>query len=77
MTPREAFFADQDYVPLDASVGAVSSEIVTVYPTGIPVLVPGEVITAEAINYLKRMLVLGGTVDGLDETNSWIGVVKR
>lgn len=77
MTPREAFFADQDYVPLDASVGAVSSEIVTVYPPGIPVLVPGEVITAEAINYLKRMLVLGGTVDGLDETNSWIGVVKR
>jgi arginine/lysine/ornithine decarboxylase len=77
MTPREAFFADQDYIPLDSAVGAVSSEIVTVYPPGIPVLVPGEIITAEAVTYLKRMLVLGGTVDGLDETNSWIGVVKR
>jgi len=77
ITPREAFFADQDYIPLDQSIGAISSEIVTVYPPGIPVLVPGEIITSEAITYLKRMLSLGATVDGLDETNRWIGVVKR
>lgn len=77
ITPREAFFADQEYLPLDQSVGAVSSEIVTVYPPGIPVLVPGEIVTAEAVTYLKRMLTLGATVDGLDETNSWIGIVKR
>ncbi|MEO6666649.1 MAG: aminotransferase class I/II-fold pyridoxal phosphate-dependent enzyme [Nitrospiria bacterium] len=77
MTPREAFFADQEYIPLDQSVGAVSSEIVTVYPPGIPVLVPGEIVTADAVTYLKRMLTLGATVDGLDESNSWIGVVKR
>jgi arginine/lysine/ornithine decarboxylase len=77
ITPREAFFADQEYVPLDQSVGSVSSEIVTVYPPGIPVLVPGEIVTAEAVTYLKRMLTLGATVDGLDETNSWIGIVKR
>src|SRR5574341_702764 len=74
---REERFADQDYIPLDSAIGAVSSEIVTVYPPGIPVLVPGEIITAEAVTYPKRMLELGGTVDGLDETNSWIGVVKR
>jgi arginine/lysine/ornithine decarboxylase len=77
ITPREAFFADQEYIPLDRSVGSVSSEIVTVYPPGIPVLVPGEVVTTEAVTYLKRMLTLGATVDGLDETNSWIGIVKR
>jgi arginine/lysine/ornithine decarboxylase len=39
--------------------------------------VPGEIVTAEAVAYLKRMLILGATVDGLDETNSWIGVVRR
>jgi lysine decarboxylase len=77
ITPREAFFADQEYIPLDQSIGAISSEIVTVYPPGIPVLVPGEIVTGEAVTYLKRTLTLGGTVDGLDETNSWIGVVKR
>jgi arginine/lysine/ornithine decarboxylase len=77
ITPREAFFADQEYIPLDQSIGKVSSEIVTVYPPGIPVLAPGEIVTAEAVAYLKRMLILGATVDGLDETNSWIGVVRR
>ena len=77
ITPREAFFADQEYIPLDQSIDKVSSEIVTVYPPGIPVLVPGEIVTAEAVAYLKRMLILGATVDGLDETNSWIGVVRR
>ncbi|MGH7273875.1 MAG: aminotransferase class I/II-fold pyridoxal phosphate-dependent enzyme, partial [Nitrospiria bacterium] len=77
LTPREAFFADTQYVELERSVEAISSEIVTVYPPGVPVLVPGEVISKEAVEYLQKMLKLGATVDGLDETNTLIGIVKR
>ena len=77
ITPREAFFADHHYIDLDAAVDEISSEIVTVYPPGVPVLVPGERITKDAIEFLKRSLLLGGTVDGLDESNKLIGVVKR
>ena len=77
MTPREAFFADHYYLPLEDAVGMISSEIVTVYPPGIPVLVPGERIDPPAITYLKEMLKLGATVDGLDETNQFIDVVKQ
>ncbi|HSG05126.1 MAG TPA: arginine decarboxylase, partial [Nitrospiria bacterium] len=77
ITPRKAFFADPEYIPLDSAVERVSSEIVTVYPPGIPVLVPGERISRYSIDYLKRSIVLGGTVDGLDETNRYIGVVKN
>jgi arginine/lysine/ornithine decarboxylase len=62
---------------MDDAADEISSEIVTVYPPGVPVLVPGERISKETINYLKRSLKLGGTVDGLDETNQSIGVVKR
>lgn len=76
ITPREAFFADPEYIPLDSAVDKISSEIVTVYPPGIPVLVPGERITKDAIAYLKRSVSLGGTADGLDDTNRFIGVVK-
>ncbi|HEY5599307.1 MAG TPA: hypothetical protein VIK48_01340, partial [Candidatus Manganitrophaceae bacterium] len=75
-TPREAFFADHHYIALDEAVDETSSEIVTVYPPGVPVLIPGERITKETIDYLKRSLALGGVVDGLDETNQYIGVVK-
>jgi len=77
LTPREAFFADTQYVELEKSVEAISSEIVTVYPPGVPVLVPGEVISKEAVEYLQKMLKLGATVDGLDDTNTLIGIVKR
>jgi arginine decarboxylase len=76
LTPREAFFADHDYVALEESDGRISSEIVTVYPPGIPVLIPGERIQADTITYLRKMLELGATVDGLDESNQFIGVVK-
>jgi arginine/lysine/ornithine decarboxylase len=77
MTPREAFFADTQYVELEKAMETVSTEIVTVYPPGVPVLVPGEVISKEAVDYLQKMLKLGATVDGLDETNTLIGIVKR
>jgi len=77
LTPREAFFADHHYVEVEKAIGCVSSEIVTVYPPGIPLLIPGEVITQEVLDYLKRMLKLGGFVDGLDESNRLIGVVKH
>jgi arginine decarboxylase len=76
MTPREAFFADTDYVDLEKSKDAISSEIVTVYPPGVPVLVPGEIISKETVDYLQKMVRLGATVDGLDETNTLIGIVK-
>lgn len=76
-TPREAFFADHYYVELEKAIGCISSEIVTVYPPGIPLFIPGEVVTQEVLDYLKKMLRLGAFVDGLDEANRLIGVVKR
>ena len=38
---------------LAASVGRIAAELVTPYPPGIPVLVPGEVIDAEQVAYLR------------------------
>jgi arginine decarboxylase len=75
LPPREAFFAAHELVPLETSAGRLSSEIVTVYPPGIPMLVPGEVVTEDVVNYLQRVSDMGGTVDGLAEDGR-IGVVK-
>ncbi len=77
MTPREAFFANYQYIALDEASGAISSEIVTVYPPGIPLLVPGEIITREVLDYIRTMDRLGATVDGLNASNSTIAVVKQ
>jgi arginine/lysine/ornithine decarboxylase len=52
LSPREAFYADKTQVPLLETVGKISGEFVIPYPPGIPVLVPGEVITQDIKEYL-------------------------
>ncbi|MFQ5598880.1 MAG: aminotransferase class I/II-fold pyridoxal phosphate-dependent enzyme [Nitrospiria bacterium] len=74
--PREAFFQARTYVDLTDAAGKVASQIVTVYPPGIPVLIPGEVITTEIATYFKRILSVGATVDGLEEDRR-IAVVEE
>jgi len=54
MSPRNAFFAKHRTVSADSAVGRVSAELVAPYPPGVPVLAPGESITAEALAELKR-----------------------
>ena len=76
ITPREAFYSKTELVGLDQAVGRVSSEIVTVYPPGIPLLVPGEEISADAIAYIRNMARLGAIIDGLNENNTVVRVAK-
>jgi lysine decarboxylase len=52
MSPRTAFFAAHESVPAAAAAGRISAELIAPYPPGIPVLTPGELITAETINAL-------------------------
>jgi arginine decarboxylase len=60
MTPREAFFARHETVESDRAIGRVSAELVAPYPPGVPVLVPGEVISEETLSLLQAAAA-GGT----------------
>jgi arginine decarboxylase len=53
LPPREAFFAPNDTVVAEAAAGRISAELVAPYPPGIPVLAPGEIITADALAALR------------------------
>jgi lysine decarboxylase len=55
MTPRAAFFARHEAVPAERAIGRVSAEVVAPYPPGVPVLVPGEIVTAGALAALHRL----------------------
>ena len=59
MTPRDAFFADHATVDAAAAPGRVCAEVVAPYPPGVPVLVPGEVVTAEVMRSLHEMHAAG------------------
>ncbi len=70
LSPREAYFAPYRYVDLKEAVGEISSDIITIYPPGIPLLVPGEEIQGEIAEYLQAMGSKGARVDGLREAPS-------
>ncbi len=54
ISPRQAFFAASEAVPVDRAVGRISAELVAPYPPGIPVLAPGEVITEATLDALAQ-----------------------
>lgn len=63
----EAAEKSREKVLLSAAGGRVSAGFITVYPPGIPSLVPGERFTKEAVELIKRDRLAGLTVEGLDE----------
>ncbi|MGF1459785.1 MAG: aminotransferase class I/II-fold pyridoxal phosphate-dependent enzyme [Leptolyngbyaceae cyanobacterium] len=65
MTPREAFWTSSHVVPLDAAVGQLCQASLCPYPPGIPILLPGERITAEHLDYLLQVRRMGGVVTGI------------
>jgi len=64
LSPREAFYAEARAVSLDEAVGRVSAELFTPYPPGIPVLVPGERVTTEVVDYLDAAVAHGVRIHG-------------
>ncbi|XP_008794625.2 arginine decarboxylase-like isoform X2 [Phoenix dactylifera] len=67
MSPREAFFAKKRKVDIGESLGQICGELVCPYPPGIPLLVPGEVITEEAIQYLLDIRRMGAAISGASD----------
>ncbi|MCG3055950.1 arginine decarboxylase, partial [Escherichia coli] len=50
VTPRDAFYAETEVVPFHESAGRIIAEFVMVYPPGIPIFIPGEIITEENLS---------------------------
>ncbi|MBK17186.1 MAG: decarboxylase [Prochlorococcus sp. SP3034] len=69
VSPSIAWRKDSFKVPLELSVGKISAEIICPYPPGIPLIVPGEKIDKERINWLQ-----GQSIYNNDLVNSYIKV---
>ena len=68
ITPRQAFFAPKRALPSDQAIGKLCAETICPYPPGIPLLLPGEKITASAIAQLKTTLAAGGLITGCQDS---------
>jgi arginine/lysine/ornithine decarboxylase len=76
MRPRDAFFGPAEQVPATQAVGRIAAEMASPYPPGVPVLAPGERITADVIDYLTSGPPAGMYIpDATDPTMQTIRVV--
>ncbi len=66
-SPQEAFYAPKKSVPLRESEGCVCSEFVMCYPPGIPILAPGERITADILDYIEYAKEKGCSMTGPED----------
>jgi len=77
LSPREAFFSPTETLPIEQTSDRISAELVCPYPPGIPVLMPGEAIAPEALDYLLQIKAIGGLISGCADPNlNQLKVVK-
>lgn len=74
--PREAFHAPSKVISLDDAVGEISAENIMIYPPGIPLAIPGEIITQNAIDLLHFYEKEGGVVLS-DSPDGYIKVLDQ
>ncbi|MDP4096869.1 aminotransferase class I/II-fold pyridoxal phosphate-dependent enzyme [Paenibacillus sp. P96] len=67
LIPRDAFYADTEVIPFKESAGRIIAEFIYVYPPGIPILLPGEVISQENIDYIVEHVDVGLPVKGPED----------
>lgn len=72
MLPAKAFFGERELVDLSECVGRVAAALVTPYPPGIPLLVPGQLIQAEHVAYLSSLSTQKLKVQGLHEGEVYV-----
>lgn len=78
MLPREAFFAEVEHVPVEQAPGRIAAEMISPYPPGVPAIAPGEVITAEVLDYLRSGVEHGVLIpDAADPSVKTLRVVAR
>lgn len=77
LSPREAYFAQHECVPIGDAAGRTAAETIVFYPPGIPVLAPGDAIDTETVAYLRTMRRIGARVVGAaDATLETLTVIR-
>lgn len=67
MSPQQAYHAESETVHIDDAVGRISADSLMIYPPGIPLIIPGEVVSAEVVKLYHFYFRNFGNV--LEESN--------
>lgn len=64
-TAAEAYLGKREEVPLDGAAGRVAADFINLYPPGIPLIVPGEVVSEALTEEIRRYMCAGLNVQGV------------
>lgn len=70
LPPEKASDGEKELLPLDRAGGKIAADFVTVYPPGVPMVIPGEEITEKMMEKIRVCLKLGLEVDGIEPGSS-------
>jgi lysine decarboxylase len=77
LSPREAVYEPMEMIDFKRSDGRISAEIIAPYPPGIPVILPGEIITREIIENIIKVKEAGIKINGpRDQRLDEVAVIK-
>lgn len=63
--PREAYFARSRWIEFAGAVGRVAARPLFLYPPGVPLVYPGELLDADLVAHARSILALGGDLVGM------------
>lgn len=76
LTPREAFFAPCENLPLADAAGRIAAEAITPYPPGIPLVMPGERLSPDIVGVLAELRSAGNPISASDPSLGFVKIVR-
>lgn len=70
MTVASAYLGAREEVPLAGAVGRVAADFINLYPPGIPLAVPGEMVSEELLWQIQKYRSMGLQVQGVTATGN-------
>jgi len=65
VSSEQALWAERERIPLSEAIGRIAGDFLIPYPPGIPLLVPGEIVTEEVLRIVLSDLGIQHKVNGL------------
>ena len=65
MSAGQAYDSQREKIPLADAVGRIVADFINLYPPGIPLLVPGEVVSEELLAQIRKSMRMGLRVQGV------------
>jgi len=77
VTPKEAYINEKEIIEFKDAKGRISGKVISAYPPGLPIVVPGEEISENILNYIYDLKEKKANLQGfIDAECNYIKVLK-